>query len=386
MRCRIAATPTSRRRSTRSSTTSRAPSRPTAISTAGTTAANPTSAGPTCATTTSSTTPAICSKARSPISAPPAAGASSTSWSATSTTSRRPSAAAPGQKRGYDGHQEIELALVKLYRLTGDRRRLDLAAYFIDERGRQPPHYFTAEAIGARRRPGRLLGGHLRIQPVAPAGARTDQDGRSRGAGDVHGLGDGRSRPRTRRRRAQARLRGAVARRDEGADVRHRRPRAEGEQRGLHRALRPAQRDRLRRDLRFGRAGLLGAAHAASRSRRRLRRRDGARAVQWRAERPVARRNALFLRQSAGEPRPASALGMAHLPVLHDERLAAGRFGRRLLRCRPPTTASPSISTAASPPRRSSPASGCRSARPATTRGRATSASPSIPRRRRPSR
>ena len=52
----------------------------------------------------------------------------------------------PGQKRGYPGHQELELALVKLYRLTGDRRRLDLAAYFIDERGRQP-HYFTAEAL-----------------------------------------------------------------------------------------------------------------------------------------------------------------------------------------------------------------------------------------------
>jgi DUF1680 family protein len=52
----------------------------------------------------------------------------------------------PGQKRGYPGHQEIELALIKLYRLTGDQRRLDLAAYFIDERGRQP-HYFTEEAI-----------------------------------------------------------------------------------------------------------------------------------------------------------------------------------------------------------------------------------------------
>jgi hypothetical protein len=51
-----------------------------------------------------------------------------------------------GQKRGYPGHQEIELALVKLYRLTGERRRLDLAAYFIDERGRQP-HYFTQEAL-----------------------------------------------------------------------------------------------------------------------------------------------------------------------------------------------------------------------------------------------
>ena len=51
-----------------------------------------------------------------------------------------------GQKRGYPGHQEIELALVKLYRLTGDKRRLALASYFIDERGRQP-HYFTLEAL-----------------------------------------------------------------------------------------------------------------------------------------------------------------------------------------------------------------------------------------------
>lgn len=54
---------------------------------------------------------------------------------------------AEGQKRGYPGHQEIELALVKLYRLTGDEKRLDLASYFIDERGREPPHYFTEEAL-----------------------------------------------------------------------------------------------------------------------------------------------------------------------------------------------------------------------------------------------
>jgi DUF1680 family protein len=50
-----------------------------------------------------------------------------------------------GQKRGYPGHQEIELALMRLYRLTGDRRHLDLALYFIDERGRQP-HYYDQEA------------------------------------------------------------------------------------------------------------------------------------------------------------------------------------------------------------------------------------------------
>ena len=53
---------------------------------------------------------------------------------------------APGQKRGYCGHQEIELALIKLYAVTHDKKHLDLAAYFIDERGRQPPHYFDVEA------------------------------------------------------------------------------------------------------------------------------------------------------------------------------------------------------------------------------------------------
>ena len=44
----------------------------------------------------------------------------------------------PGQKRIYDGHEEIELALVKLYRATGDESYLQLAKYFVDERGRQP--------------------------------------------------------------------------------------------------------------------------------------------------------------------------------------------------------------------------------------------------------
>jgi DUF1680 family protein len=49
------------------------------------------------------------------------------------------------QKRGYCGHEEIELALVKLYHLTNERRYLELSRYFIDERGRQP-HYFDIEA------------------------------------------------------------------------------------------------------------------------------------------------------------------------------------------------------------------------------------------------
>ena len=51
-----------------------------------------------------------------------------------------------GQTRGYCGHQEIELALLKLYVVTREKKHLDLARYFIDERGAQP-HYFDKEAI-----------------------------------------------------------------------------------------------------------------------------------------------------------------------------------------------------------------------------------------------
>ncbi len=50
-----------------------------------------------------------------------------------------------GKKRGYPGHPELELALVRLYHATGDQRYLSLSRYFVDERG-QPPHYFDLEA------------------------------------------------------------------------------------------------------------------------------------------------------------------------------------------------------------------------------------------------
>jgi len=49
-----------------------------------------------------------------------------------------------GQIKGYPGHQEIELALFRLYETTGEKRYLELAAYFIKQRG-QEPHYFESE-------------------------------------------------------------------------------------------------------------------------------------------------------------------------------------------------------------------------------------------------
>ncbi|HNS20802.1 MAG TPA: glycoside hydrolase family 127 protein [Sedimentisphaerales bacterium] len=42
----------------------------------------------------------------------------------------------PGKRAGTPGHQEIEIGLVKLYRVTGDERYLRLAQYFLDVRGR----------------------------------------------------------------------------------------------------------------------------------------------------------------------------------------------------------------------------------------------------------
>lgn len=53
-----------------------------------------------------------------------------------------------GKRRGYCGHEEIELALIKLYRATGEARYLRLARYFVEERGEQgqQPHYFDSEA------------------------------------------------------------------------------------------------------------------------------------------------------------------------------------------------------------------------------------------------
>lgn len=55
----------------------------------------------------------------------------------------------PGKKLGYGGHPEIELALVRLYHETGNRRYLELSKYFVEERGQQgpgKPHYYDLEA------------------------------------------------------------------------------------------------------------------------------------------------------------------------------------------------------------------------------------------------
>lgn len=54
-----------------------------------------------------------------------------------------------GKIHAYPGHQEVEVGLIKLYYVTGERRYLDLAKYFIDARG-VGENYFLRE----RKEPG----------------------------------------------------------------------------------------------------------------------------------------------------------------------------------------------------------------------------------------
>ena len=50
----------------------------------------------------------------------------------------------PGKKTGVPGHQEIEIGLARLYRVTGEDRYLRLARYFLDQRGQAGHDKLTA--------------------------------------------------------------------------------------------------------------------------------------------------------------------------------------------------------------------------------------------------
>ena len=145
-----------------------------------------------------------------------------------------------GQMRGYCGHQEIELALVKLYHITNQKRYLELAQFFIDERGqgeagsKKPKagrdHYFDVEAVARGQNPAGLSlcpqqnrRATLRIQPEPLTRARAERGHRPRRAGGVYVLRHGRFSQRDRRRVPAGRLRTAVAQHRGRAHVSHRR-------------------------------------------------------------------------------------------------------------------------------------------------------------------
>ena len=49
-----------------------------------------------------------------------------------------------GQSKGYPGHEIAEMALAKLYELTGEKKYLELSKFFLDMRGTKP-YYFDLE-------------------------------------------------------------------------------------------------------------------------------------------------------------------------------------------------------------------------------------------------
>jgi DUF1680 family protein len=49
----------------------------------------------------------------------------------------------PGKRHWVTGHQELELALVKLYKATQNKRYLDMAKWLLDERGHKYAHGYT---------------------------------------------------------------------------------------------------------------------------------------------------------------------------------------------------------------------------------------------------
>lgn len=51
----------------------------------------------------------------------------------------------PGKHMGVPGHQEIEIGLVKLYRVTNDKKYLNLAHFFVEQRGNAEGHELYGE-------------------------------------------------------------------------------------------------------------------------------------------------------------------------------------------------------------------------------------------------
>lgn len=84
---------------------------------------------------------------------------------------------------GVPGHQEIELALIRLYRATGNRRYLDMAMRFLDQRG-QDPQWFKTHTPA---HPGVHYGGYD-IDPGDTAYNQTDVPVRSQTTARGHAV------------------------------------------------------------------------------------------------------------------------------------------------------------------------------------------------------
>ena len=56
-----------------------------------------------------------------------------------------------GKCKGYPGHEVAEMALIRLYGVTGEKRYLELSRYFVEQRGQDPKYFAEEEAVRAQR-------------------------------------------------------------------------------------------------------------------------------------------------------------------------------------------------------------------------------------------
>ncbi len=246
-----------------------------------------------------------------------------------------------GQARGLDGHPIVETALVELYRETGTTAYRDLAAQFVEQRGRG-----LAGDSGFGRR---YLQDHL------PVRERTTEVGHAvralyleAGVTDVA----------TETNDTEL-LNGSITR---WADmvatktVADRRQRLAPRGRVVRRPLRAAARPRLQRDVRLDRQLPVELAAAARHRRGQVRRPHGADPLQRLRRRDQHRRDEVLLRQPAAAPRrplregrPGPPPRMVQVRLLPPEHHA--HCSRPSTTTWPRATTTPSPSTSTPPPR-----------------------------------
>ena len=239
----------------------------------------------------------------------------------------------PGKKRGYPGHPELELALVRLYHATGNKRYLELASYFIDERGtlRRNEHYYDLEARERGDDPAKFWARAMSTcQAHEPIREQEKVVGHAVRAmylfsavADLADECDDASLLETCDRLWDNLI--------NQAHVPDRRDWPIAPQRRLYRRLRPARRDRLCRNLRDDRAGDVEPAPAAVRRRAPFRRRDGARTVQRFLERRFAGAASSSIMRTRFPAPATTTTWSGSLPLLPAQRGAHDRQHWQLL-------------------------------------------------------
>ena len=234
----------------------------------------------------------------------------------------------PDDRRAVPGHEEIELALVRLAEATGDARYAELSRFFLDQRGR--PHQTEPYPDG----PFAMYNGREYKQDHLPVVEQDRAVGHAVRATYLYaGMTDIAAWFKLPRYRRGARP--SVHRRRLEAAVSHRRHRRAQRHRVVRRRLRVAECEGLYRNVRGNRARAVGIADVPAHGRVEVSRSRRARALQRRALRGLGRRRSLLLPEPAGLGRQGAAQRLLRRRLLPgesrpDARVAPGTVVRDL--------------------------------------------------------